>query len=413
MAPRFRELAQNLALMLGSLVAVFLVLEFMVFRYILVPDDLLENVTINDVVRYKPDTRATFRYPGGYTTNVSINTQGWNSSRASYPLARVPGRLRIAVIGDSYVHARFVNTSQAFAEVMERRLAASGLDVEVFRFGMDGAPLSQYLNVLRREVVAYKPDVVLVQLVHNDFDKSYRVLSHRTASAFLKLKTDAERRIIEVPASKFEAGFADVLRQSSMFRYLYYETNLYLTLNGLIQRLYWGGSDEWKPEYISGGVDIRKINDHPKNEFFARYVINQMKAVAEREGFRLAFAMDAVREAIYEKRKPMDYEIGRLNAIARKLTGEANLPFLDLQTSFQADYAKHQEHFEFPFDWHWNERGNRVAGEALARFLLSDPKIDLRSIAATASSVRRPASSNPPADRSKSQGDLGRKGVDA
>ena len=44
---------------------------------------------------------------------------------------------------------------------------------------MDGAPLSQYPHVLRRDVPAFKPDVVLVQLIHNDFDESYRFLKTR------------------------------------------------------------------------------------------------------------------------------------------------------------------------------------------------------------------------------------------
>ena len=55
--------------------------------------------------------------------------------------------------------------------MIERQLRQAGVEAEVLRFGMDGAPLSQYLNVLRREVRAFKPDVVLVQLIHNDFDE--------------------------------------------------------------------------------------------------------------------------------------------------------------------------------------------------------------------------------------------------
>lgn len=391
MLGRFREIAQNIALMLASLAVVLVALEFVVFRYVLVPDDVLENVTINGVVRYKPLSEATFRYPDGYQTRVTINAQGWNSTRATYSRTRVPGRLRVAVIGDSYVHARFVEPAQGFSEVIERRLAAAGLDVEVYRFGMDGAPLSQYLNVLRREVLAYRPDVVLVQLVHNDFDESYRQLSHRTASAFMKLATDAQGGVVEIPASDFVPGMADGLRRSSMFRYLYYQTNLYLTLRGLIQRFYWGGADEWDPAFVSGGVDIRKVNDHPRNAFFARYVLTKMKALAEREGFQLAFAMDGVREAIYDGRRPMDYEIGRLNTIARRLTAELGLPFLDLQEPFAADYARHRQHFEFPFDWHWNKRGNRVAGEAIARFLLTHPALNLKAVSVTGAGRRTPA----------------------
>ena len=77
-------------------------------------------------------------------------------------------------------------------EILERRLQVAGLDVEVMRFGMDGAPLSQYLQMLRREVRAFKPDIVLVQLIHNDFDETYRFLKTRYASSFTSTAQTAQ-----------------------------------------------------------------------------------------------------------------------------------------------------------------------------------------------------------------------------
>ena len=73
-------------------------------------------------------------------------------------------------------------------EDIERQLRAKGHKAEVYQFGMDGAPLSQYLHVLRREVVKYQPDIVVVPLTHNDFDESYRFLKTRYASSFMKLQ---------------------------------------------------------------------------------------------------------------------------------------------------------------------------------------------------------------------------------
>ena len=92
------------------------------------------------------------------------------------------------------MHGSFVDTAQGFPEVIERQLNAAGVPAEVLRFGMDGAPLSQYLHMLRREVSAFKPDLVVVLLIHNDFDESYRFLKTRYASAFLKIGVDEEGR---------------------------------------------------------------------------------------------------------------------------------------------------------------------------------------------------------------------------
>jgi hypothetical protein len=370
--PRPRSgLLANLALGLASLALCLVLLEHVVFRFVLVPDDVLPNVTINQVVRYAPGTVATFRHPDGSSTRATINEDGWNSARRAYPLARTPGRMRIAVIGDSYVHGGFVDVEEAFPEVLERMLADAGREVEVFRFGMDGAPLSQYLHVLRREVRAFAPDLVIVPLIHNDFDESYRRLKTRYASSFMKLEADQRGRIAEVAPADFRPGAADVLRNFRTFRYLYYETNAYLHLKGLVSRLFWGGSEEWAPEFVSSAVDIRKIADHDQNRLFARYVLERMKKEAAEGGFGLLFVMDAVREAIYEGRPAGAYEVGRLNRIAADLTGELALPFIDLQEAFARDYAARGRRFEFDYDWHWNAHANRIVAQTLADAVLA------------------------------------------
>ena len=375
MSPRIKTLVANLGLLGMSVALSLIVLEGVVFRYVLPPDDLLENVTINRVVRYLPKSQATFRHPDGRTSLVTINADGWNSSKPEYKVARPEGVKRIAVVGDSYVHAAYVNNADAFPEVMERELKARGANVEVLRFGMDGAPLSQYLQMLRREVRQYKPDIVVVQLVHNDFDESYRFLQHRTASSFMKVGVNEAGSVSEIPPVAFKPGIADELRQFRTFRYLYYKTNAYLHFKRLISRFWWGGEEDFAPEWVSSAVDIRKINDHEKNRYFARYILDQMQKVAHEDGFELVIAMDGVREAIYEQLPPSSFEVGRLNRIAADVTRELGLPFIDLQAAFAVDYELAGERFEFPYDWHWNVRGNRVAGEAITRFLLTKTQL--------------------------------------
>lgn len=385
MSERVKRIAQNVGLAAGSLLLTFALLELVVFRFILEPDDLLPNVTLNGVVRYVPGTNAVFRHPDGRNTLVTINADGWNSTHRRYPVQRAPGMLRVAVIGDSYVHGSFVDVHEGFPEVLERQLNGAGLKAEVFRFGMDGAPLSQYLHVLRKEVKAYRPDVVIVPLIHNDFDESYRVLKTRYASSFMKVTSDDAGRAVEIEPADFRPGIADMLRNFRTFRYLYYKTNAYLVLKSYVSRLFWGGNEDWAPEFVSSAVDIRRINDHTRNRFFARYILRQMQALAKAEGFKLVLAMDGVREAIYEGRPPFAYEVGRLNRIAAEVTTELGLPFIDLQQTFAADWEKHHLRFEFPYDWHWNAHANALVGRRLADFLLADPALLGRQPRAAAS----------------------------
>lgn len=377
MSPRAKHWLGNLALLAFSALSTLALLELVVFRYVLKPDDLVENVSINGVVRYVPKTHATLNHPDGSSSLVTINADGWNSTKSDYHHSKTAGRTRVAIIGDSYVHGAYIDVSEGFPEHVERALKARGFDAEVYRFGMDGAPLSHYLHVLRREVLAYRPDVVVVPLIHNDFDESYRFLKTRYASSFMKLAKSDDGRVVEVAPADFRYGLADSLRSFATFRYLYYKTNLYLHAKGWVSRLFWGGNEEWSPEFVSSAVDIRKIADHDANRIFTRHVIAAMKALSIEHNFKLAFIMDGVREAVYAGRKASDFEVGKLNQIAADITRELDLPFLDLQETFTHDYAVNAKRFEFPYDWHWNTHANRLVGAAVTKLVLDDPRIGL------------------------------------
>ncbi len=375
MRAKLRHWAQNLGVCAVSILACLLILEFIVFRFILIPDDVIHNVSINGVMRYQPDTKAIFRHPDGRTTKLTINKDGWNSPKPAYRRERTPGTLRIAVIGDSYVHGAYVNVEEGFPEVLEAALNKDGVKAEVLRFGMDGAPLSQYLHMLRGEVREYRPDLVVMPIIHNDFDETYRFLRTRYASSFMKVGMDDKGRVIEIPPADFRAGLADRFRNFATFRYLYYKTNFHSRFRLFINRHFWGGDEDWAQEFLSSAVDIRKIRDHDKNEFYAHYVMGEMKRIAEADGFQLAFFMDGVREAVYSGKPVSVYEVGRLNDIAADVARDLDLPFLDLQQAFTDDFAANRERFEFLYDWHWNVRGNVLVGTTMARFLKANPKL--------------------------------------
>ena len=376
MRTKLKHWIANLALVFASVVVTFTVLEFGVFRTILKPDDVLPNVTIDGVVRYQPDTVAVFRHPDGRTSRVTINAQGWNSTKPQYQHERTPGRLRIAVVGDSYVQASYVDADKAFPEVIERQLRARGIDAEVLRFGMDGAPLSQYLHMLRHEVAAYQPDLVLVQLIHNDFDESFRFLKTRYASSFLKLDVDEEGRVTEFPPADFQRSIADVLRSSAMFRYLYYETNLYIAAKSWTARYFWGSKDEaYDPAFIVSAVDTRNLDDVPHMTRVARHIIAEMKNLADERGFKLALSMDGVRETIYGRHDEATRKVEALNAIAKDAADAEGVPFLDLTATFRTTHALTRQPLEYTYDWHWNAQANEIVGETLADFILTDPRL--------------------------------------
>jgi hypothetical protein len=107
---------------------------------------------------------------------VEINSDGWRGP--GVPLKPTPGRLRIALLGDSFIEAFEVPFDSTVGEVVERRLAAlRGRPVEVLNFGEGGYGTTQEYLTLQHEVWKYSPDVVVLAVTTgNDISDNSRRL---------------------------------------------------------------------------------------------------------------------------------------------------------------------------------------------------------------------------------------------
>jgi hypothetical protein len=134
------------------------------------PDALLGQAGI-------PHAEGRWTQEGG--AFVRMNAAGFRDRERK--LEKPPGRLRIAVLGDSYVEARQVELEDTFASVAERTLGAcpalAGATPELLNFGFEGYGTAQELLLLRRQVFAYAPDwVVLAFFVGNDLKNNSKAL---------------------------------------------------------------------------------------------------------------------------------------------------------------------------------------------------------------------------------------------
>ena len=109
------------------------------------------------MTRYKPNQKGIFRLANEYSSPFSINKNGWNSHHKEYSIKRNQ-KLRIAIIGDSYVAALEPGYNYAVPYLLEKGLGSN--DVEVYAFGIGGAHLAQYLHMFREEVAKFNPDIV-------------------------------------------------------------------------------------------------------------------------------------------------------------------------------------------------------------------------------------------------------------
>ena len=362
-APGHRELWQNLLLACASLLVFFLVCELIVFRFVLPATDMPQNAFAEGVIRYAPEQTGVYRLGDEIEAPYRINEDGWNSGIADYREERTPGIGRIAVIGDSYVEAFVVPFDSSFAELTQQGLAARGCPVEVYRFGISGAPFSQYLHVLQHEALDFRPDWVVVSLIHNDFTESFEFKPGRYTSSFLKLSINGDRVKREISPLPYDPSYWDWLRFTATFRYLYYTEHLNF---GLVRDLVFGAAPKNYQANIDVDATMRRLH---KIRIATDYLIGRMASVAKARGIKLLFVMDGDRQAIYDgaqddgQARPL-----AINRLVRELTARHDVPFIDLHPHFARDWQQRRVHFEHEEDWHWNEVGHRVAADVLVDF---------------------------------------------
>ncbi len=365
---KLKNFLGNGALVLLSLLFSFLVAEFVVFRFILPASDYPALDFAGGVVKYQPRQTGIYRVRNQIAARYQINAAGWNSAHQRYETGAPAGKFRIALIGDSYVEALQVNFDESLAEQLENELGRERF--EVYRFGISGAPLSQYLHILRHEVAAYQPDLVVAILIHNDFNESYGYAQQGVifASSFLKIKIDNHAVAAEVQPQPLQKRWLISLKErSATWRYLALRQQMRLQL---LRDLILGRNDD---EKYQAHIDVAELGENRvDNELAANYIFREMQQWAAARGIKLLLAMDGDRNSIYRNLEQNGLgEAGALslNGLAKSAAQQNGIHFIDLHPVFQDDFAKNHQLFNFEVDGHWNVYGHRVAAHAIFQYI--------------------------------------------
>lgn len=358
-----KKFTVNLSLMLGSLLLVFLFFEILVFRFIFIAPDIPTPVFVDGVIKHKPNQTGVMRIQNEIRAEFRINADGWNSGHADYATEKT--KPRVLIIGDSYIEGLRVDYDKSVAEELERMF--KGL-AEVYRLGISGAPLSQYLHMLRKEALQYDPDYIVFNVVHNDFTESYLSQVGYYASSFMKLHIENGLVQQEIPPTQIPTRWYNFIRKSAVWRALAYRYQIrlqYLYNNLLAQ-------DE---ERFEGNIDtqqLRKTATVNRNEIAVRYILDAANRICRENNSRLLVMMDAVRSVIYaHPEAEPDYTAGALslNELTRDICNDLDVPFIDLHPVFLQEYRRNRQPFEFEHDGHWNRHANIMAARALHRHL--------------------------------------------
>lgn len=298
-----------------------------------------------------------------------INAAGWNSSR-EYVAEKAEGALRIAVIGDSYVEAFQVNVDWAFPALVERDLEARSAcadysAIEVYGFGMQGAPMSQYLSMMRYAAKRYDPDVYVISIAHNDFEPS--VTGQAPHPHFLSFQQSSTGGFEEIPPVPYTPSkLRRFLVSFALARFAYGN----LKMPDLLPRL--------RTLFASPGPDggvARQTEEAGASNASAvvgltMHIFGAFQEVARGGDSELLLVLDADREAIYEGEPPSSEALRYLQIVDNAAT-YLEIDYVDLYGPFAEDFLKRGEAFSSKVDYHWNERGHAVVGQVVTDWIVN------------------------------------------
>jgi lysophospholipase L1-like esterase len=354
-------IAIELSLVLGSILVFLLFCEFVAFRFLWLASDAPRLAFANDLVRYAPHQEGVWRIRNEVAAAYRINGQGWNSGIGDYQVDRRPSLARIALVGDSYVEALQVASTDSAAELLGRKLEDAGQPTEVYRFGISGAPLSQYVHMVEREVARYRPDWIVVILAHNDLGESFQFQQGRYTSSFLKFRVENGTVTGELPPAPWRPGTIEALRETATARFFLYRWRVrpQAIVDLFLPRPAGAGHDT----YVAN-VDIGSILSRRREvEAVANHAVTRLRVLAAGIDSRLLMVMDGDRQSIYRGAPSSPaLELNRIMAVA---AGNHVVEFLDLHPIFAAHWQSHRERFEFDSDGHWNELGHSVVAAAI------------------------------------------------
>lgn len=360
---RIKRILKNILLVTLPVLILLLIALEIAFRYIIpASTSPLVYYDENDSIskldnRNRSDGLFTAGNLAQLRVKWHINSDGFRSDEDYSTQHKKP---LIAVIGDSFVEALQVNMKDTMASKLKEKLHSH---YEVYSFGINGAPLSQYLQISRYVNRLFNPDILVFNIVHNDFDESLCSMIlmsgfmclEETGNGFTETIKPAMSSINKTLFKKF------FFEHSALLRYLWVNLSLKRSISSLsiYNKIFTGRTGK----FFNANVDVQRLADlRSKLYKVTGYLMDKIKE--ENPHRKVFFIMDAPRADIYAGTLP-NSSVLWLNSLFMETCMARGFHCVDLTGEFLRGYKAKRLHYESPYDWHWNEHGHESAAEAL------------------------------------------------
>lgn len=400
---RSHKILRRLAILLVSLCVWSLVAEIALRRWY--PIDAL-YFQLDAQRYYKPLEGArtvNLPIPGSGAPQVvwNFNSQGFRGDELVPKSPKSKGVKRIALYGDSFVHARETRLPETFVVRLSAEFARSGHAVETINAGVIGYGPDQSLLRFQSEVEWLRPDVVVFAIcTHNDFRELALTRLFRVGpdgalvEAFRNGDPDYAERY-RLYAEKHERQLAATSRFAlvRLARHVLGMAPMGATPAARDRTLLANEIRDWRASSAAiarAGAedppDPKSLKNAPPDEpgsldlartelaLFKR-VMMRFRSVCEAHGTPfVVVAIPCKFDLVDDPDLPLDpkaspdYRPRTMTDTCARIAKECGIPCLDLFEPFQSRGAR--ELYLGGSDTHWSPRGQALAAELLSEFLV-------------------------------------------
>lgn len=308
-----------------------------------------------------------------FSVETSRNSLGFHD--VEHTLQKPAGTFRVLILGDSFVEAIQVPLEKAFHKIVEKELnRRMDFPVEIISLGRSGAGTQKSYEILLETGIRFRPDLVLMQFLSNDLIDNSPLLKkeendqEERRKQYIPQLREAYFRYLWVKSSRFNQLFAlKLARLYQGFRVSKYadrDKYGFIHLNTLVfcddYSHLWERAWRRTQRFIRLTQDLSEEND------------TTFLLVSFPEMWRVGSVEEIDRRMKAMNRDALDYQwdFNKTDRILRDFCQKEGIPFLSLLPVFREAHRKFRKKLHFAFDMHLNERGHRMAAEAILEYLL-------------------------------------------
>ncbi|MCA1959714.1 MAG: GDSL-type esterase/lipase family protein [Desulfomonile sp.] len=339
-------------------------------------------------------------YGWDYSVSTIINSRGLRD--VEHEVEPMPGTLRVALLGDSFMQAPDIELERSFPRLLEHRL--KDRKAEVINFGVIAYGTAQEFFTLKEEALKYKPKVVLAFYCGNDIRENSERLEElifgpgiRTFGRPYARPVDGEPYDLSftMPDQEKVKAYRTQKQISGKFslRNLAYSSVAFERIYSAVRsRTVEAGAPEYDPNVFPGwpildGFDASAARKSLTESEYDRLwhdawlvtkrLIAATRDLAQTNGaqfvlFTVPMKMqvdDDLRRKVEQLHPNLKFDMDKINRELGRFCRDEGLRCLDLLPAFRKAYEEGRRPLYHRFDDHWNTRGHEFAAELVADYL--------------------------------------------